>query len=68
MSHKQFGFTQRKASQDAIMTLTKVININMDTSNKTMCIFIDLRKAFNTVSYIQFLDVREGIGFRGVSF
>ena len=50
-SDNQFGFTEVKSTQDAIAELTKKIYHSLDKSKPSLCVFIDLAKAFDTVSH-----------------
>ena len=64
LSDKQFGFQKNKSTEDAICHLTSQIYNSMDNNKKSICIFLDLAKAFDTVSHKLLLNKLEKIGFR----
>lgn len=66
LSDNQFGFTEGKSTQDAIAELTKKIYHSLDKSKPSLCVFIDLAKAFDTVSHKHLLECLEDIGVRDV--
>lgn len=68
LSEKQFGFREQRSTQDAIAYLTTKIYKNINISKPTLCIFVDLAKAFDTVSHTQLLHTLESIGFRGTPY
>ena len=68
LSDKQFGFRENRSTQDAIEYLTSKISKSIDEKCPTLCIFVDLAKAFDTVDHSQLLRILEGIGFRGTSY
>lgn len=67
ISEKQYGFQMARSTQDAIADLTKYIYEAIDKTNPAVCMFVDLAKAFDTVSHSGLLESLEDIGFRGVS-
>lgn len=68
LSKNQFGFQKGKSTEDAITLLTNKISKYVDEKLPSLCIFVDLKKAFDTVSHNQLLEVLESIGFRGISY
>lgn len=64
LSDKQFGFIEGKSTQDAIAELTKKIYHSLDKNKPSLCIFLDLAKAFDSVSHSHLLDCLEDIGIR----
>lgn len=64
LSDKQFGFQYNKSTNDAICYLTNNIYQSMDKSKPCICIFLDLAKAFDTVSHKLLIHKLEKIGFR----
>lgn len=68
ISEFQYGFQEKKSTTDAIKKLTSMIYRAVDQSRPSLCVFLDLAKAFDTVSHPQLLKNLEQIGFRGVVF
>lgn len=65
ISERQFGFQENKCTQDAISHLVSKIYKFLDESKPCLCVFLDLAKAFDTVSHPQLFDTLEDYGFRG---
>jgi hypothetical protein len=65
LSESQFGFREGKGTEDAVLTLTNDIICKLDAKFKTLCVFLDLQKAFDTVSVPTLVDKLEKIGIRG---
>lgn len=65
LSKNQYGFTEGKSTEDAICALTSHIYKALDESKPSICIFLDLAKAFDTVNHRQLLDSLQELGFRG---
>lgn len=68
LSEKQFGFRENKSTQDAIAYLTDMIYSSLNKHKKSACVFLDLAKAFDTVSHPQLLQNLEQIGVRGKTY
>lgn len=51
INKNQFGFTEGKSTQDAIEKISTSIQSTLDKSNKCIGIFIDLKKAFDSISH-----------------
>lgn len=64
ISEKQFGFKENVSAQDAILELTTKIYSALDKNKPCLCAFIDLSKAFDTVSHDLLLQTLEDIGIR----
>lgn len=65
ISDSQFGFREGKSTEDAVLALTsKIVNL-IDKKKKSLCIFLDLKKAFDTVSVPILLKKLEKLGIRG---
>ena len=62
----QYGFRNRHSTQHATLEILNVILSNFDKGQFTFCLFIDLKKAFDTVNYDILLSKLENYGFRGV--
>ena len=67
ISPKQFGFQKGKSTLDAIICLTEYIYNNLNKKHHTLSIFVDLRKAFDTVNHKILLSKLQHYGFRGLS-
>lgn len=65
ISNSQYGFQEGISTEDAIMDLTKSISKHLDNKEKTLCIFLDLKKAFDTVSIPILIRKLETLGIRG---
>lgn len=66
ISDKQYGFQEKKSTSDAIARLTTLMYDAVDKSTPSLCVFLDLAKAFDTVSHAQLLIKLEKIGIRGI--
>ena len=62
----QYGFRSRHSTQHATLEILNDILSNFDKGQFTFCLFIDLKKAFDTVNYDILLSKLENYGFRGV--
>ena len=59
LNKKQFGFQSRKSSTDAVLYFIEKIIGNMADNNDTVAVFLDLAKAFNSISHEIFLKKAE---------
>ena len=53
-------------AQHAVLEILNDIFTNFDNNQFTFCLFIDLKKAFDTVNYEILLSKLESYGFRGI--
>lgn len=60
----QFGFREGKSTEDAVLELTDTIVKNINDKTKTIGIFLDLSRAFDTVSVPILLKKMENLGIR----
>lgn len=66
LSPNQFGFRHSKSTTDAIETLVSHVVQKLDNKKKCLGIFLDLAKAFDTVSIPILIHKLECLGVRGV--
>lgn len=64
LSKNQFGFRPKLSTADAVHELTDFVTHELDKGNKTIGIFLDLAKAFDTVPTPILLKKLENIGVR----
>ena len=62
----QYGFRNKHSTQHAILDIVNTIHSNMDNRKYSCGIFIDLKKAFDTVNHEIPLTKLEHYGIRGV--
>lgn len=67
-SDMQFGFTEGRSTQGAIAALTAQIYDAFNSGKVSLCVFVDLMKAFDTVEHKTLLGILEGLGFQNSSF
>lgn len=67
LSNNQFGFRQGRSTEQAVSTLTELISSYLDQGQRCVGIFLDLAKAFDTVSVPILLRKLDYIGIRGIS-
>lgn len=67
LSTNQFGFTKGKCTEDALIKVTDYIYSNFNENKKVTGLFIDFKKAFDTVNHSILLNKMESIGIRGVA-
>ena len=65
ISSKQFGFMKGKSTFDAVNSLIEYIYDGFNHKNHCVSIFLDLKKAFDTVDHQILINKLEYYGFRG---
>ena len=62
---KQFGFRKSHSTSHAIITLVTKVSISLDERKIVGGVYLDIRKAFDSISYQILLDKLHKIGIRG---
>lgn len=65
LSDLQFGFRHARSTEDAVIALTTLIIEKLDNRKKCISVFLDLQKAFNTISIPTLIHKLDMIGIRG---
>src|SRR5690606_34507546 len=53
INDNQFGFMGDRSCEDALLEVTNTVYAGLDKSEHVITIFLDLRKAFNTVPHLR---------------
>lgn len=67
IADNQYGFRSGVSTEDAVLDLTQVVAENLDSKTKCLGIFLDLSKAFDTVSVPILISKLELVGIRGIT-
>lgn len=67
LANNQYGFRSKKSTDDAVLELTSHVSNSLNRGHKCIGIFLDLQKAFDTVSIPILLARLENVGIRGVA-
>lgn len=67
LATNQFGFRSKVSTEDAVLKLTSKVFKLLDDKQKCLGVFLDLQKAFDTVSIPILLSRLQNIGVRGVA-
>ena len=65
LSDAQFGFRSGRSTEDAVSQLIDHVALKLDGKQKCIGIFLDLAKAFDTVSIPTLVDKLNRVGIRG---
>ena len=68
LSNHQFGFRSNRNTESAVTLFTDHIRKSMNDGKLTGSIFIDLSKAFDTLSHAQILENLPSTGLKGVEY
>ena len=63
LNKEQFGFQNKKSSTDAVLFFTETVIENNENGQNNEAIFLDLAKAFNSISHKIFLKKAECFNF-----
>ena len=67
LSQSQFGFGQKRSTSTALVEFTDQILESMDKGRVTGAVFLDLRKAFDTVDHLILVNKLKSLGVAGKS-
>lgn len=62
----QYGFQENSNTQAAVMDVINYINNQLDNGKYVVAVYIDLKKAFDTVDHRLLLEMLDDLGIRGV--
>ena len=65
ISRNQFGFKMSVSITNAIFELNEFINASLKANEFVICVFLDIKKAFDSVSHSILLNKIYKMGFRG---
>ena len=63
----QFGFREKHSTNHALISMTETIQNTLDNGKYSCGIFIDLKKAFDTVNHSILLKKMDHYGIRGIA-
>ena len=64
----QFGFRQGHSTHHALITLVDTITKSLDNGDTEIGVFLDLKKAFDTVDHALLMKKLYHIGIRGILY
>ncbi|CAH2242789.1 jg24153, partial [Pararge aegeria aegeria] len=65
LSENQYGFRAIRSTEDAVTELTNFVSAKLDQGNRCIGVFLDLAKAFDTLSRKILIKKLEALGIRG---
>ena len=65
LSENQFGIRKGQSTSNAVYYLCDTVNKRFERGEISFTIFIDFRKAFDTVNFINLLKCLQSLGVRG---
>ena len=63
--NKKYGFRNKMCTTHALINLVEEISSSLDAKKFSVCVFIDLKKSFDTVNHALLIDKLEFYGLRG---
>ena len=63
LNPKQSGFRKNRSTQDAVLDLNNTIFESLNNGKYTGAVYIDYKKAFDTISHTKLLDKLPNYGF-----
>ena len=67
ISNCQYGFRSNSSTSLALMELIEEISVSLDNKKATVWVFIDLKKAFDTIDHTLLLKKHDHYGVRGIA-
>ena len=67
LSEAQHGFRKKKSTISAIVSLLDAIYKNINNNNNSYIIYLDLKKAFDTISHEKMIKKLEALGLDGLT-
>ncbi|KAL1446894.1 hypothetical protein WDU94_006594 [Cyamophila willieti] len=62
LTHKQYGFRKRIGTEDAILDLTTYLHEQLDKGHKTLAVFLDITKAYDSIKHSILIQQLQKIG------
>ena len=67
LNNRQYGFRSQMSTSHALMDLVEEITSSIDAKEISIGVFIDLKKAFDTVNHTLLIDELDYYGIRGIA-
>ena len=65
ISASQFGFRPKSSTQEALISMTQVWHQHLEEGGSTLCVFLDLAKAFDSVPHHRVISALSNAGVSG---